>query len=267
MCHHKAPHRKWENHPRHNHLYRDEIKIPDSFNDDYKNRAKAAGVARMRIADDLDYFDLGLVQPEGGEEVGDLLPLDGYHGTIRMVPHPKDVTNLKLIDKATAEVYTFKTQEELLHFKYQRYMQRYLRTIQAVDDGVGRLLDYLDEEGLTENTVVIYTSDQGFFLGEHGWYDKRFMYEESFQMPFIIRYPAEIKAGSVCKDIVSNVDFAPTWLDQAGVKIPSFMQGRSFRPLTQGKTPGDWRQLAYHRYWMHRDVSFCFPASSLSALC
>lgn len=254
MCHHKAPHRKWEYHPRHHHLYRDEIKVPESFGDDYKNRAKAAAAARMRISEDLDYFDLGLVQPEGGEEVGELAPLDGYVGTIRMVPHPEDVSNVRLIDKATGHVFTFKTQEELHNFKYQRYMQRYLRTIQAVDDGVGRLLDYLDQHDLTRNTIVIYTSDQGFFLGEHGWYDKRYMYEESFQMPFLIRYPAEVQAGTVCNDIISNVDFAPTWLDQAGVKIPSYMQGRSFRDLTRGSTPADWRQLAFHRYWMHRDI-------------
>jgi arylsulfatase A-like enzyme len=133
-------------------------------------------------------------------------------------------------------------------------MQRYLRTIQSIDDNTGRMLDYLDEEGLTDNTIVIYTSDQGFFLGEHGWFDKRFMYEESFQMPFLIRWPREIKAGSVCNDIISNVDFAPLFLDCAGLKIPSYMQGVSFRELLHGNTPKNWQQVAYHRYWMHNDV-------------
>ena len=133
-------------------------------------------------------------------------------------------------------------------------MSRYLRTVQAIDDGVGRMLDKLDELGLAENTIVIYTSDQGFFLGEHGWFDKRFMYEESYQMPFLVRYPAAIAAGSTSKDIACNVDFAPTFLDYAGLPIPSYMQGRSMRPVLEGRTPDDWEQLAYHRYWMHNDI-------------
>jgi arylsulfatase A-like enzyme len=116
------------------------------------------------------------------------------------------------------------------------------------------MLDYLDSEGLADNTIVIYTSDQGFFLGEHGWFDKRFMYEESFQMPFLIRWPKEIKAGSVCNDIICNVDFAPTFLDAAGLRVPNYMQGVSFRKLLQGATPEHWQQVAYHRYWMHNDI-------------
>ena len=133
-------------------------------------------------------------------------------------------------------------------------MQRYLRTIHAIDENVGRLLDTLDQEELN-NTIVIYTSDQGFFLGDHGWFDKRFMYEESFQMPFLIRYPGVIKPGTVCNDMVCNVDFAPTWLDIAGVHKPSYMQGKSFLSLLKGETPADWDQVAYHRYWMHADTN------------
>lgn len=251
MCHHKAPHRKWECHPRHKYLYKHEIKVPQTFNDDYKNRAKAAAVARFKVEADLDYFDLGLVQPEGGREVGQRQTRKFQH---RKIPFPDDVRSLRLIDKDTAEVFTFTSQEELKHFKYQRYMQRYLQTIAAIDEGVGQLLDYLDKEKIADNTVVIYTSDQGFFLGDHGWFDKRFMYEESFQMPFLIRYPKEIRGGSVCDDIISNVDFAALWLDYAGLKRPTYMQGRSFRALLCGKTPPNWPQLAYHRYWMHRDA-------------
>ena len=253
MCHHKAPHRSWECHPKHKNLYKDPIRLPDTFNDDYKNRAKAAKVAKMRIADDLTYHDLGIVQPDGGAEIGEKM-IDIWWWTDRKIPAPQDVTTLRLIDKDTGEVFTFKTQAELAEFKFQRYMQRYLRTIQSIDDNTGRLLDYLDAEGLAENTIVIYTSDQGFFLGEHGWFDKRFMYEESFQMPFLVRYPKEIKSGSVCNDIVCNVDFAATFLDLAGVRKPSYMQGTSFRPLLQGSTPEDWQQVAYHRYWMHNDI-------------
>lgn len=252
MCHHKAPHRKWECHPRHKHLYQADIKVPETFDDDYKTRAKAAAAAKIRVDADLDYFDLGLVQPEGGAEVG-----ENHHrgNPNRKIPNPKDVSGMRpLIDKDTGETFKFSSQDELRHFKYQRYMKRYLRCIQGIDDGVGEILDYLDSEGLAENTVVIYTSDQGFFLGDHGWFDKRFMYEESFQMPFLIRYPALVRPGSVCNDVISNVDFAATWLDLTGIAIPSFMQGRSIRKLLQEQTPSDWRQVAYHRYWMHQDT-------------
>jgi arylsulfatase A-like enzyme len=137
-------------------------------------------------------------------------------------------------------------------WKYQRYIKDYLRVVASIDDNVGRLLDYLDEEGLAENTLVIYTSDQGFFLGDHGWYDKRFMYEESLRMPFVVRYPREIQPGTINKDIILNVDFAPLFLDLAGVDVPDAFQGRSFRPLLQGHRPADWRQSLYYRYWMHK---------------
>jgi arylsulfatase A-like enzyme len=250
MCHHKAPHRSWEYHPKYKNHYEADIALPDTFNDDYKNRARAAGQAKMRIADDMTYLDLGLVQPDGGQEVGE--PLLPGHST-RKLPNPADVRSIRLIDKDTAEVFTFQSQADYDHFKFQRYIKRYLRTIASIDESVGRLLDYLDEEGLADNTLVIYTSDQGFFLGEHGWFDKRFMYEESFQMPFLARFPREIKPGSVCNDLISNVDFAPTFLDLAGVSVPSYMQGRSTRPLLQGETPSDWPGVAYHRYWMHQD--------------
>ena len=254
MCHHKAPHRSWECHPKHKHLYKDAIRLPDTFSDDYKNRAKAAKVAKMRVAEDLTYFDLGLVQPEGfGADVG-VKMFDTTEWFDRKIPAPQDVTKLRLIDKEDGKVFSFKTPAELAEFKFQRYMQRYLRTIQSIDDNTGRLLDFLDVEGLAENTIVIYTSDQGFFLGEHGWFDKRFMYEESFQMPFLIRYPKEIAPGTVCDDIICNVDFAPTFLDYANLRIPSYMQGISFRSLLRGQTPADWQQVAYHRYWMHNDI-------------
>ncbi|KAH7234644.1 N-acetylglucosamine-6-sulfatase [Fusarium redolens] len=254
MCHHKAPHRSWEYDHKHKDLYKDPIRLPDTFSDDYKNRANAAKVAKMRVAEDLTYTDLGIVQPEGPRSLVGEKMLDNATSTDRKIPAPEDVTKLRLMCKETAEVFTFRTPQELAEWKFQRYMQRYLRTIQSIDDNVGRMLDWLEEEGLEENTIVVYTSDQGFFLGEHGWFDKRFMYEESFQMPFMIRYPQEIKPQSVCSDIICNVDFAPTFLDFANARIPSYMQGVSFRPLLDGNTPKDWQQVAYHRYWMHRDI-------------
>ncbi len=138
---------------------------------------------------------------------------------------------------------------DLKLWKYQRYMQDYLACVASIDENVGRLLEYLDDSGLSENTMVIYTSDQGFFLGEHGWFDKRFMYEESLRMPLLVRYPKEIKAGSVNDDIVLNLDFAPTFLDLAGVDIPGDIQGESLRSLLTGNTPRNWRKSMYYHYY------------------
>ncbi|KAK8078622.1 hypothetical protein PG996_004792 [Apiospora saccharicola] len=238
MCHHKAPHRSWEYDPKHKDLYKEPVRLPDTFTDDYKNRANAAKVAKMRVAEDLTYTDLGLVQPEGpAAEIG-VKMIDRWNWVDRKVPAPVDPREMRpLICKETGQSFRFETPAELAEFKFQRYMQRYLRTIQSIDDNVGRLLDFLDEEGLADNTVVIYTSDQGFFLGEHGWFDKRFMYEESFQMPFLVRYPREIRAGSVCDDIISNVDFAPTFLDLAGYYEDLGLEGA--RPSPGGEEGRD----------------------------
>lgn len=210
MCHHKAPHRPWEPDEKHAHMYEDvEIPEPETFDDDYSHRARAASEARMRIDRDLTLRDLKQEVPPG------LSP------------------------------------EEEKRWKYQRFIKDYLRCVASMDDNIGRLLDYLDEEGLTENTIVIYTSDQGFFLGDHGWFDKRFMYEESLRMPFIIRYPREIEPGTVNKNMILNVDFPPTFLDYAGIEMPEQMQGTSFRPLLNGEVPEGWQTSMYYRYWMH----------------
>ncbi|MBU0478348.1 sulfatase [bacterium] len=146
-------------------------------------------------------------------------------------------------------------ERELRKWAYQRYIKDYLRVIASIDDNVGRVLNWLDDEGLSDNTVVIYTSDQGFFLGDHGWYDKRFMYEESLRMPFILRYPKEVNPGTINDDIVVNVDFAPLFMDLAGIPIPDDFQGRSFCPLLYAEKLSDWRQAMYYRYWMHKDTS------------
>jgi arylsulfatase A-like enzyme len=210
MYHHKAPHRPWDPDDKHADMYEDiDIPTPATFDDDYQNRAAAAGAAQMTVAEHLTERDLKHPVPEG------LSPA------------------------------------EEKHWKYQRYIKDYLRCVASVDDNVGRVLDYLDEEGLTEDTIVVYTSDQGFFLGDHGWYDKRFMYEESLRMPFIIRYPKSIRPESVNDDIITNVDFAPTFLHYAGIDLPSEFQGTSFDTLLEGSTPEDWQQSMYYRYWMH----------------
>ncbi len=149
------------------------------------------------------------------------------------------------------------SEAELKNWYYQRYLKDYLRCVASVDASVGRLLDYLDETGQAENTIIIYTSDQGFFLGDHGWYDKRFIYEHSLRMPFVMRYPAEIAPGSVRNAILTNLDFAPTLLDYAGVPIPDEMQGVSGREMLCGETPADWQQSLYYRYWNHGGHNIC----------
>jgi arylsulfatase A-like enzyme len=249
MCHHKAPHREWDPKPEHRSLYNDPIPKPRTFDDDYSNRAKAAAAARMRISQDLCYRDLDLVPPV--ESRGNR---GGEHSRIPF-PSDEELGGFGLRCAITGEWHTFANQAQLKDFKYQRYMRKYLQTVHSIDENVGRLLDYLDENGLSEDTIVIYTSDQGFYLGEHGWFDKRFIYEESFQMPFLVRYPREIPAGSVNTDMTSNVDFAQTFLHYAGLTSPNFMQGRSFRDNLRGRTPDDWTDLAYHRYWMNGDLA------------
>jgi arylsulfatase A-like enzyme len=141
------------------------------------------------------------------------------------------------------------TKVELKKWKYQRLMRDYLACVASVDDNVGRLLDYLDKQGLAQNTLVVYTSDQGFFIGDHDWFDKRFMYEESLTMPFLVRWPGVVKPGSVCDRMVLNVDFAPTLLEAAGLPVPADIQGRSCVPLLKGQPPADWRRSMYYRYY------------------
>ena len=143
------------------------------------------------------------------------------------------------------------TGNALRKWGYQVYMKDYLRCVASVDDNVGRVLDYLDKESLTQDTLIVYTSDQGFFLGDHGWFDKRFIYEESLRMPFLIRYPGKIKPGSVRDEMVLNIDFAPMFLDFSGIKPAADMQGVSFRNILEGKKPKQWRKSMYYRYWMH----------------
>lgn len=147
------------------------------------------------------------------------------------------------------------TDKEVKRWKYQRFIKDYLRVVASVDDNIGRFLDYIEEENISENTIVVYTSDQGFFLGEHGWFCKRFMYEEPLKMPFIVRYPKEIKAGSVCDNMILNTDFAPTFLDYANIEVPDEMQGVSFRDLLKGETINQWRDKIYYRYYQHPDAA------------
>ena len=234
MCHHKAPHRPWDPDDKHATMYDDvEIPEPETFDDDYSNRSRAAAEATLRIERDLHRRDLKVTPPPdlSGPELREWE---------RIVEMEMEIDGEKL------------SGPELKKWKYQRYIKDYLRCIASVDDNIGRLLDVLDDEGLAQDTIVVYTSDQGFFLGDHGWFDKRFMYEESLRMPFIIRYPKAIESGSVNKDMILNLDFAPTFLDYADAAKPDGFQGTSFRPLLEGETPEGWRTSMYYRYWMHK---------------
>jgi len=237
MFHHKAPHREWEPAPKYLTLYDDkEIPEPATLFDDYSGRGRAAHEQDMTIAKTMNDKDVKLTPPTG------LTPEQKAKWDAAYEPKIKAFKEANLQGK------------DLVRWKYQRYMKDYLRCIASVDDSVGQVLDYLDQSGLAGNTIVIYASDQGFYLGEHGWFDKRFMYEESLQMPLVVRYPKEIKAGSVNRDIVMNLDFAETFLDYAGARVPDDMQGRSLRPLLQGQTPPDWRKSMYYHYYEYPAV-------------
>jgi arylsulfatase A-like enzyme len=235
MLHHKAPHRPWEPDSSHRAPFVDRwIPEPSTLWDSYATRTDALHENEQRVAKDLTRRDLKLVPPSG--LAGDSLAR--WLGT-----KPDTVTTTRAGATVTL------TGEALARWKYQRYMQDYLATVQSVDDNIGRLLDYLDRNGLARNTIVIYTSDQGFFLGDHGLFDKRFMYEESLRMPFLVRWPAAIAAGSRSDAMALNIDFAPTFLEAAGAPVPNTMQGRSLLPVLRGRVPPDWRTSMYYRYY------------------
>ena len=232
MYQHKAPHRRWDPGPDHLTLYDDvEIPEPETLFDDYAGRTSAALTQEMTIREHLDDRDLKFVAPP---ELTDeqLVAWDAAYDPKNEAFRAANLTG-----------------DDLVRWKYQRYIKDYLRTIASVDDNIGRLLDYLDDAGLAENTIVVYTSDQGFYLGDHGWFDKRWMYEESLRTPLIVRWPGVVAPGSENNDLVQNLDFAETFLDVAGVPIPDMMQGRSLVPLLEGTTPSDWRDAIYYQYF------------------
>ncbi|QDT99013.1 sulfatase family protein [Gimesia aquarii] len=236
MYQHKAPHRNWQPGPKYLHMYDDvTIPEPDNLFDNYEGRGTAAKQQDMTIATTMTPFDLKLTPPRN------------------LTPEQLKVWNAAYEPKNTAFRKAKLTGKDLVRWKYQRYMKDYLRCIASVDENVGRMLDYLEESGLAKNTVVIYSSDQGFYLGDHGWFDKRFMYEESYRMPFVARWPGVIKPGSVNNDLVSNLDFAETFLDIAGARIPEDMQGVSLIPLFKGNEVAWRKSLYYHYYEFYND--------------
>ncbi|MCD2426176.1 sulfatase [Niabella pedocola] len=261
LFHQKAPHREWLPALRHIAEYTKlKVKEPSTLFDDYKGRGTAARTAEMNILKDMNWAGDSKIPPAMMDELGlkQTLTWDkaAYTNNLgRMTPDERKAWDA-VYDPIMADFkkrYPSMSKTELMRWRYQRYMQDYLGTVAAVDDGVGRLLDFLKTNGLDENTIVIYTSDQGFYLGEHGWFDKRFMYEESLRTPLLIRYPAEIPQGKRSASLVQNLDFAPTLLDYAGVAVPKDMQGRSFRKLLNGKDTS-WRDAIYYTYYEYPSI-------------
>jgi len=247
MLQNKAPHRSWMPGPRYLTMY-DGVKMwePPTLFDDYSHRASPASEQEMEIARDMfDVADLKLISLEKTLAEGKKLP--GEFG--RMTEEQRKMWDAEYGPKNEAFYKANLGGRALVRWKYQRYIKEYLRCIASVDDNVGRLLRFLDVTGLSKNTVVIYSSDQGFYLGEHGWFDKRWMYKESLRTPLLVRWPGVTEPGSEDTHMVSNVDFAETFLDIAGVDIPADMQGRSLVPLLKGETPQDWRKSFYYHYY------------------
>jgi len=222
MVHYKAPHRHWEPTTRWKKKFSTmTFPEPDSLFDDYEGRGTAAHKQDMSISRTM-----------------------GMRGDLKAGQSPR---------KEYLEKNPLKG-KDLVRWKYQMYMRDYLACIAGVDENIGKLLDHLKATGLDKNTVVMYSADQGFYLGEHGWFDKRFMYEESFRAPFIAKWPGVIKPGTRNSDMVQNIDYAETFLDIAGVDAPAEMQGESLLPLFKGKTPVDWRENLYYHYYEYPAV-------------
>ena len=252
LVHHKAPHRNWMPEEKYFGLYGDvEFPLPKTFWDDYATRGSAASTQKMRIDDDMRMIQ-DLKVPETLDTT-DVESMDSYYAllgeTSRFTPEQRVAFDKYYMPRNKKFIEAKLSGKELVKWKYQNYIRDYVAVIRSVDDNVGRLLDYLEQNGLRDNTIVVYTSDQGFYMGEHGWFDKRFMYEESFHTPLIISYPGHVKEGTECNQLVQNIDFAPTFLDLAGVKKPTEMSGRSLRPLFKGTNVKDWRKDLYYHYY------------------
>lgn len=253
MVHHKASHRNFMPEPKYYNLYEeDEFPYPDNFFDDYENRGSAAKSQQMSIMNDMTMgYDLKVDELNDGELPPHLQWSQGdwKKARARMTPEQLKAWDAAYGPRNKEMLKANLTGKELAKWKYQRYVKDYMRTIKSVDDQIGRLLDYLEKNNMMENTIIVYTSDQGFYMGEHGWFDKRFMYEESFRTPLLIMYPKKIKAGSTCNELVQNIDFAPTYLALAGVESPIKMDGRSLVPLFSGEKPKEWRETLYYHYY------------------
>ena len=257
---HKAPHRTWLPAERHFHfLDKVEVPEPDNLFDDYGgNRNSNLKRQTMTVATELNMaYDLKVTPPVSRTEMEafweGVEPTESMDRTTRaefarMDDWQRQVWDTYYEPRNQAVKAMGLAGKDLVRWKYQAYMKDYLRCIKAMDENIGRVLNYLDESGLAENTIVIYSSDQGFYNGEHGWYDKRWMYEESMRNPLIIRWPAKVAAGQRLEQLVQNIDYAPTLLDIAGVEVPEAVQGTSFKPVLLGE-PVDWRKSLLYTYY------------------
>ena len=245
-CWHKAPHRRWLPGPAHLTTYDDQpIPEPPTLFDDYSGRSSSAARHKMGIGEHMSLAgDLKVTDPLAGNS--------GAAGAFRrLTEEQRRAWDAAYVPKNQAFQAAAPTGTALVRWKYQRYVKDYLRCIASVDDSVGRLLAYLDQSGLARNTIVVYSSDQGFYLGEHGWFDKRWMYEESLRMPLLIRWPGVVRPGTRIRQLVQNLDYAPTLLAAAGLEPPDHMQGRSLLPLLRGEPPPGWRSSIYYHYFEH----------------
>ncbi|WP_339664687.1 sulfatase [Maribacter arcticus] len=261
---HKAPHRPWwPRADKFKEFTKKRFPEPATLFDDYKNRGTAAKTAEMNLLTHMMYSHDSKIRPETLAKMeGKVFPVveeypNGFYGPYNRATAEQKALYDPVLDSINDffyENWPKMNDTEKMKWKYQRYMQDYLGSISSVDDNVGRLLDYLDESGLAENTIVIYTSDQGFYLGEHGWFDKRFIYDESFKTPLLVRWPNVVKPGSVENEMVQNLDFAQTMLEAVGIKPPNDMQGESLIPLLKGNKK-DWtRDAVYYQYYEYPSV-------------
>ncbi len=239
MLHHKAPHRNWQPALRHLTKYDDtEFPEPDTLFDDYATRSEAAKEQEMTLQKHMQLeYDLKIGPPPERMTEEQKTAWEDAYGPKRDSFNKKNPQG-----------------KELVRWKYQRYMQDYLGCIAGVDENVGRILDYLENSGLAGNTLVVYTSDQGFYLGDHGWFDKRFMYEESLRMPLLMRLPGQIQPGRIDEHMVTNLDFAPTFLELSGMMIPEDMQGLSLAALIKSEPLQKWRDAIYYHYYEYPSV-------------
>lgn len=249
MCQHKAPHRIWAPGPDHLTMYQGmAIPEPPTLFDDYSGRSPLAAQNEMEIGRHMMYdYDLKVPGLGKADVLGRDFPNQEYARMNKEQQGAWDAAYGPENEDFKRRLPTM-SPEELVRWKYQRYIKDYLRCVASVDDNVGRLLDYLDESGLAEDTLVVYSSDQGFYLGEHGWYDKRWMYEESMRMPLTIRWPRVVTAGGEVEALTQNIDFAPTLLEVAGIKPPEEIQGASLAPFLRGGEPEKWRDALYYSY-------------------
>lgn len=250
VCNQKAPHRNWMPETKYLRLYDSaRLPLPANFDDEYATRTRAAREQEMQVVRDLHpYYDLKLgfdLPPEERKGLG--AAWQSIYDRLR--PDEKRAWEAAYGPGNVAFRQARPQGQALAEWTYRRYLQDYLRCVQSVDDNVGRLLDYLEQNGLDGNTIVIYTSDQGFYLGEHGWFDKRFMYEESFRTPLLIRWPGVADAGRRTRSLVQNLDFAPTLLEMAGLPVPRDMQGRSLVPVLDGRLRGNLHDALYYHYY------------------